>query len=273
MAIGIEQEIYPNILPLAPQLPYNSAQIISDYIYPIFSNNKLNIIALCDASLLSFHPGVLFYDTLCEMKKQSYYPQQPEDIYEFVKQIKFNYQNYITHQQLLIGMGIQASQQLSGYFTTHIFGQNTNWINNLISRAIDLRIQIPHFMLDIARMGKIQNNLCFSTVFTILGTPMVVNNNVDACFYSPLNQNGFAIHPEYLWAINQIYKTYLNPLKDRIKHCELELWCQQSCSDQGIKDYTDNRCWDNPWKRVSDTNLCVYAQIWKTWGLQNEEPI
>src|SRR5206468_2361884 len=103
-----------------------------------------------------------------------------------------------------------------GYFTTHIFGQNKDWINNLLARAIDLRIQSPNFMLDIARMGKIQSNSRYSSIFTVLGTPMVINSNGQSTFYSPLLQHGFAIHPEYFWAINQIYKTFLSPVKERI---------------------------------------------------------
>ena len=271
MAYGIEQYIYPNLLQSAPVFPYQTASMVADKILPGFSNDPLNVVALCDASLLSFHPGVFYYDSLQEMVKENFYPQKPEDIYDFVTRIKFNYQNYTTLQQLMIGMGMQASQQLSGYFTTPIFGNNSTWITNLFTRALDLRIRLPHFIIDIARMGKIQGNICFSSVMNILGTPMTVNQDGEGTFQSPLINHNVSVHPEYLWAINQIFKTYVNPIS-RFPHCELKLWCQQSCMDQGIADYTDDRCFDHPWERVNDKELCVYAQVWKTWGLENEKP-
>ena len=44
----------------APDYPYNAAEMVVDYIYPEFGNDKLNIIALCDACLQFSEPGKIF---------------------------------------------------------------------------------------------------------------------------------------------------------------------------------------------------------------------
>jgi len=48
MAYLVENSIYPNLLPSAPDFPYRTAQKVVDFEYPILLQNPLNILALCD---------------------------------------------------------------------------------------------------------------------------------------------------------------------------------------------------------------------------------
>ena len=273
MAYLVENSIYPNLIPSAPDFPYRAAQKVVEYEYPHLLQDNLNILALCDISLMSFNPGEFFYSMLSEMKKDNYLPTIPEDIYNFCSsRISFNYNGATTLNQLLLATSNLASCQLCDYFTTNNFGDNKTWINYTISSVVDLRLTDPFFILKIARGGKIQSNVSFANVLTKLGTPMVTNLNDEGTFYSPL-QSSHKIHPEYLWAISQIYGIYIKPSTQNPNKCELKLWCKESCISQGITDYTNNNCSNSPWLRVNDPQLCTFAVMWKTWGMENEIPV
>jgi hypothetical protein len=272
MAYLIENALYPNLIPNTLDFPYRSAEKVISKEYNSLLVDSLNIIALCDVSLMSFNPGDFFYSMLLQMKSEGFIPSQPEDIYSFCSsRVSFNYHGSTTLNQLLLSTGNIASCQLCDYFTTPIFGDNKTWINYTISTAIDIRQNDPYFILKIARNGKIQTNLSLINVFKKVGTPMVTNLDDEATFYSPL-QTSHKIFPEYLWAISQVYGLYIKSLANNQKKCELKLWCKESCSIKGLTDFTDDNCYNSPWQRTSYNNLCPFAVIWKTWGMENEIP-
>lgn len=273
MAYLVENSIYPNLIPSAPDFPYRSAQKVVEFEYPQLLQDPLNILALCDISLMSFNPGDFFYSMLSVMKAENYLPNTPEDIYIFCSsRVSFNHNGATTLNQLLLATSNLASCQLCGYFTTSNFGDNKTWINYTVSSAVDIRLKDPYFILNIARGGKIQSNASFANVLTKLGTPMVTNLNDEGTFYSPL-QLTHNIHPEYLWGISQIYGIYIKPLTQNQNMCELKLWCKESCRVLGITDYTNMNCSQSPWLRVTDPKLCTFAVMWKTWGIENETPV
>jgi len=272
MAYIVESSIYPNLLTPTPDFPYRSAQKVIESEYKELLHNPLNALALCDVSLGTFNPGEFFFSMLLKMKSENYLPTTPEDIYRYCSfNLSFNYNGAATLNQLLLSTSSTARNQLCDYFTTSVFGDNKVWIDYTISTAVDLRLTNPFFILEIARGGKIQTNIPFLTVFKKVGTPMVTNLNDDGTFYSPL-QKTHDIKPEYLWAISQIYSLYLNPLTSNPKKCELKSWCKASCLSQGVTDFTNTNCYDSSWLRMTDAQLCSFATMWKTWGMENEIP-
>jgi hypothetical protein len=273
MAYMIENSIYPNLLTSPPDFPYKSAQKIIETEYIAFLHNPLNALALCDVSLGAFNPGEFFFSMLSKMESENYLPPTPEDVYRYCSSnVTFNFNGATTLNQLLLSTSSIASNQLCDYFATSIFGDNNIWINYTIATAVNIRMTNPFFMLEIARGGKIQSNIPFMNVFKIVGTPMVSNLNDDGTFYSPL-QTKYNIKPEYLWAISQIYGLYIKSLTNNLKKCELKLWCQASCMSQRINDFTNTNCYNSPWLRATDAQLCSFATMWKTWGMENEIPV
>lgn len=279
MAYTMEQYIYPDVLIKPNKLPYESVKIVCDELLPSFSNDPLNIIALCDVCMMSFNPGAFLHDTLLSIAKIGI-PKNPEDIYRHVySKITFNYQGHTTFQQLLISQGALAINQLGDYFTTTHFRENKSWINYTISSGIDLRLTRPFFMLDIVRNGKILdnkkiNNTFFNGILHKLGSPLVVNESFDMSII-PAQLHLYDILPEYLWVINQVYKIYSNELNNGTYKCEMIEWCNQSCKEKGIEEWTDERCRNAPWERAKDTdpNYCTFGRLWKTWGLTNVYPV
>ncbi|MCC7027647.1 MAG: hypothetical protein IT265_11870, partial [Saprospiraceae bacterium] len=267
-------------------LPYESVKIICYILYPGFSSNPLNVIAICDACMMLFNPGVYLYDALVEMAKNSFNYSDPRNIYKHIySKTKFKYNGHTAIQQLLISQGALAINQLSDYFTTPLFRDNKMWINYVISSGIDLRITHPFLMIEIASNGKILServgetertieNIFFNEIRHKLGSPLVVNDFFEMTFNST-SYNDFDVLPEYFWAINQVYKIYSKPLNNGTYKCEMIEWCNNSCLDQGIEEYTDERCRNAPWERAndSDPNPCTLGRLWKSWGLMNEYPV
>ena len=279
MAYAIENLLYPEILPKPAKMPYESVTIMSNYLLPGFSNDPLNIIALCDSCMLLFNPGVFVFDTLTEMARVGFMPNIPEAVYDFVySNIKFIFNGHETIQQLLISNAAEAISQLGDYFTTSLFNDNRSWINYVITSAIDLRIRNRYFILNVVRKGSILtdgnvNNKLFASLLHKLGSPLVVNDDSDTTFIQPTD-TPFDVRPEYMWVLNQIYTIYKSKLDHDTYKCEMIDWCNQSAKINNLDEFTDERCRYAPWERSkdSDPNPCSFGRVWKTWGLQNKFP-
>lgn len=273
MAYEMEQMLYPNvILPSPTKLPYSAPRLIADKLYPNFSDNVENLIALCDASLMYSDPGMVFCKILRQMYSTSYYPQKPEDIYQYTyNHIKFEYQNINNPLELFYYVGHIVNTQLSDYFRSNIYKNNNVWIARTISASENLRTQIPSFMLDIVRSGDIRKSMTFKTVKRKLGTPIIVNNNNEMYFENILNSFGVEIEPQYFWVFSEIRDLITKQWSEleRTTLCGLKDFC-----DKGNEQnpFTDIRCKNEPWIRSNDENknLCSFGATWKSWALQGK---
>jgi hypothetical protein len=273
MAYLMENYVYEDILPKPPYFPYNTATEVVEYLYPKINSHPLLVSALCEASLMFFNPGAFFYDTLIEMKKQSFEPSSYSEIFEFCySRIKFNFEGTDNVEHLLYKMSSAAANQLGGYFTTPIFGDNIKWVSHTLGNALELRTKTISFITDIALMGKIQSNIFLQATLNKVGAPLFINNKGEVEFISPLNLT-HAVRPGYLWAIQQVFDLYVGASNKKNSACELINWCNKSAKKAGQVEYTSSECYDAPWLKTTNKELCMFAQIWKTWGMQNEIPI
>jgi len=270
MAYIIESTLYPNVLSKAPELPYSLAEKIAEYIYPQILENRLNILALCDFSLLMYHPADIFFDNLQRMKKDNYKPHSPIEIYHYCySKLQIDFNGCKTLEEFITLNCKTASDQLQSYFTTSIFNDNKKWIKYLFTNALEFRITRPFFILEIVAAGKLQNNKILKELLNKLGTPMITNIHNEG-FILDMGSHKMNISPEYLWVIYQIYKLFLTDI-ELFKGCELYKYCEISCIHNKIPIYVSSRC-DKPWTRVDDNELCPFAIMWKTWELENEIP-
>lgn len=256
MAYIIESECYPNC-PQSPDLPYSSAEKLVNLIYPQFGRNRLNVLALCDASLKHFHPGEFFYDTLLRIQKEQILIIQPEDIYQVCNLC--NQEN--NFNALLQETASQAISQIQGYFNDPFFQRLKDWLENMMRTAVDYRLINERFPLDIARGGNITNNNAYANFLTKVGTPLVTNELGETTLHDPRNNSAT---PDYttIWAIDLIHSIFWGWQR----HCEMV----DLCHSGNIP--TDMRCTNEPWGRASDQNLCPFAQMWRHWGLTGYYP-
>ncbi|HMO60768.1 MAG: hypothetical protein QM725_07425 [Lacibacter sp.] len=273
MAFAIEQSIYPGIVEEPNDFCYRAASEIIHFCYPELMRDPLNVIALCDASLMYFNPAAIFYNTLLKMKDIGYIPTSAFDIYRFVhSHIEIEFWGLTQIDQIFNNHTLTALSQLNDYFTTDLFAPNRVWIDYTFRKANEIRSKDWGFFIKLASDGPIKNNPTFKKIFASIGIPLVTNRTGNAVFASPV-EDETVVRPDILWAINQIYNIYINSAKSQIRRCGMEDWCRASCLNSNTEDYTDYRCIESPWERVKDKdNLCVFSQIWRTWGMENEIP-
>lgn len=259
MAYIIESECYPNCLP-ARDLPYFSAEKLVDLIFPQFGQERLNILALCDASLKNLHPSSFFYDTLLRIQANNIQINQPEDVYQICNQATINFNGATTFNALLSKMCSGAITQIQGYFNDPRFQSLKDWLENMIMEAVNFRLQTETFPIDIARNGKIASNNTLATFMRNVGTPLVTNE-IGETTLSDARHNPTTLNYSTIWAIDQIHSVFWGWQK----HCELVGLC---CSS-GVN--IDMRCTNEPWERNLETT-CAFGQMWRHWKLTGYIP-
>ena len=259
MAYIIENECYPNCSP-SPDLPYSSAEKLVDLIFPQFGQDRLNVLALCDASLKHPNPGPFFYDTLLRIQTNNIQINQPEDIYQICNQATINFNGAKTFNGLLSKMRTDAISQIQGYFNDPQFQPVKDWLENMITKAVDFRLQSETFTLDIARSGKIASNYAFATFMSNVGTPLVTNEIGETTLSDP-RPNPTTPNYSTIWAIDEIHSVFWGWQT----HCDLVGLC---CSS-GVN--IDMRCTNEPWERNLDPT-CAFGQVWRHWKLTGYIP-
>lgn len=279
MAYLLEKFMYPESL-VANRFPYETASIVANSVYPSFSMDQLNLAALCDASLMYSNPGVVFYESLEKMVQSRFIPKNSNEVYQFVHSFTtLNFNNIFDVNQLFIYFGNKATQQLSSYFTSKLFNDSIEWLTYTISNATELRLRLNSFILDIALDGDMRKSRLFNLTYRKIGSPFVVNDNHEFSYYSAFAMEK-SVTPDYLWAINQVYKILFSKPEDKgviegCYKCEMIGWCIKTCTDKKIDDWTGDRCRNTPWERAedSDPNFCTLGRLWKTWGLEGKTPV
>lgn len=248
----------------SPDIPYNSAELIVEHIFPEFGKDKLNILALCDVSLNISNPAKYFILKLEEYKKNNYVPLKAEDLYtEFLNTAitlnNIHSDSFQTNYNLLSNT---VKSQLKGYFNDSHFDTLKEWIDQVFDITKAYRINNPSFIIDLAR-GKMKENNYFKRFFNEVGTPLMTNIKNELRFYHPL-ANTKQIEIGYFWAISQINNVFWGTSRN----CEMKEMCNQPISNTK----TDLRCDTEPWKRCNDKDLCPFALVWRHWKLANYNP-
>lgn len=243
-------------------IPYKFANQIAEFLYPEFVKNSLYIFALSDACLMTYHPGLTFYEVLTGLKKDQIIPKTEEEIYDLV------YSNVLGNGESTIelykNINDSAKKELTHYFTTNIHENEKKWIEVILERIQEKRVSSPTFLLDILKQEK-ANSILFKKLILEIGSPLIENILGDNHMFVPRGFENIEIKIDVFSSINEIFKLFTQGNKS----CQLVNFCKSSI----IGDITDGRCTESPWLRCNDKNLCGYAVLWKMWGLNNYEPI
>lgn len=245
--------------------PYLSAEFVSYFIYPMFGNNRLNVLALCDCSLFTDNPGLNFVIALNRMKDEAWLPNTPKDVYEYCDKIFLTAKSLLETYEKILPL---ARDQISDYFTNENWKAIKNWSVHVLNEAYKIRATNKYFILELMFGGKIKTNSKFISLVNKLGYPLITNEKNEMYFGIPSGFKEDLKNMETLWAINQCYRIFIGK-KDG---CQMKSYCQESCRYSDNEDYTDSRCDSSPWDRTSDDKLCPFAQVWRGWGLQGRSP-
>lgn len=277
MAYMIENTIYNNVIESPSDFPYRVVNYVCDYLMPGFSQDPLNVIALCDACLMHSFPGRALYYGLNILKK--YENLTPEGVYNIMVSPQLLQETGVpqnlTIEHLLKIRKDDAVNQISGYFTAN-YDSMITWTTQMLEAAYAIRMKNPYFMLEIARGRDIRNNKAFIDVLNEIGCPVIMNNQ-NNMVYIRNNNIKDNVHPPVFNVISQIYSIMnRNVLEHNTYKCQLMDWCHKDFLTTGQKDLTTDgdSCRYAPWERVreEDIHQCYFGQIWYTWGLKDVIP-
>lgn len=261
MAYLIEKQITSGSV-AAPEYPYNSAEIVTNLVYPEFGRNILNIIALCDMSIQYSNPGAVFYEALLNFRENHILPSTPESIIEYFykKDTYVDGKNQKFIDSILL-LGITVGECLKSYLDGFEFKDFHQVVNTLIGYGLRQRYYNHNFILDFVKNGNIRTNTYFYTILQNIGSPIICDKSENYWIIHPIGKNEKNYAIDYFPAIMEIFKA----LKDGNDCCEMLDWCSVS----GIHNI-DDRCINAPWLHCQQNDLCPYGILWKKWGLANK---
>ena len=270
MAYSCEHYVYSEILKQqnqslpADDYPYLVAQKLVEIIYPELAKEPLFVIAACDASLMTYHPGLSFI-RLLENLKQTYFINRATDLKQLY--IEANNLSKGTHADFDTILE-QVKSQIKLNFRADQFEGNNQWIEILFERIKIFRNEIPEFITDFLQFGDLKKNQFFGIFHKLFGSPLVINGDHEGTISLPDSFNADNFHPSLFWAINQMLRVFSdkNPIP-----CELKSYCIKS-KQVDNKIVVDDRCDTAPWTRCSDKDLCPFATMWRHWALCGYEP-
>lgn len=263
-----------SIFKVGDDYPYAICEKIVARIFPKLAEYPLLIIALCDISLMGYNPGLLFIELLEHFKTIKLFEEQDGKIKDAVGFITYFYERgyeYIKGRQYdLATMQHVVLHDMKAYFKDKCFEKNNEWLETVFSRVYDYRSKIPQFITDFILLCDdtgIQNNCIFKEFVNKVGSPMVINDNLEATYMPPDGFNYDEFSPSLLWAIHQMYLLFLDSQKKLpcalMEHCKLS-------KDPNI--VVDKNCRNAPWLHASYSGLCPYGAVWKHWGMVGKEP-
>jgi hypothetical protein len=264
MAYLCEQYNYENILPKAEEYPYLIVKKIVEKDYPEILDDKILLIAICDISLMSYHPGLSFIRILKYIKDDSFFKIERtiEEIYS--KCLEFIKGNHIDFNILVDNV----KNEISKYFNAVYYDDIKEWIELMFDRIKIFRTEIPSFIIDIVVYGKPNTNKFFASLFRLIGSPLVLNGEDVGTIGLPFKFNPTSnnFNPEIFLAINQVLKIFI---MDKPIQCELKQFCLKS---ENLNLNVDKNCDIAPWKKAKDEHLCPVGQIWHHWALKDFSP-
>lgn len=248
-----------------PDFPYLAAEMVVNEYYKEFGTDPLRIIALCDASLQFSQPGKIFIESLKEFKRTGFIPDNANDIIDFFYKKKCDQMGTPINLDIgLIKMGFMVGERLKLYMNDPSFRPFHNVIYTMIGFGLKERLMNRYFILDIVRKGYFLTNPSIRKFLINAGSPIIKDINEDYWIIPPIGKNQHNYWLEYFPAIEAIYHT----LSNGSDICELISWCGKSPETK-----EDDRCVNEPWRRVKDTKLCPYAMLWKHWNLAKYTPL
>jgi len=277
MAYLAERFVYSDILNMqghtieADEYPYSVVQKLAEQIYPEIAQYSILLIAICDCSLMTYHPGLSFV-RLLEYFKAEEFTNKYEDIEKSDELIRILYEeaysllkgNHFDFEVIL--EDVRTSIKKS--FKVEYFEGNNKWIDILFDRIKAFRGKRPEFIVDFLLCGDLKTNEVFGIFHRLIGSPLVLNGENEGTISLPEGFKAENFHPHLFWAINQMLRVFSD---QKAIPCELKEYCKKS-KKYDPEVIVDERCDTMPWGRYNDDKLCPMGVMWKHWALSGFYP-
>jgi hypothetical protein len=266
MAYLCEQHHHKGILPEADTYPYKLVTQIIQLEYPEVAEEYPLIITICDAALMSYHPGLSFVRLVKFLKDRNIH-QSNLNIVEIYQSCLAEIKGSHVDFDVLVD---NVKSEIKKNFNAEYYQDITNWIDTIFDRIKVFRKQVPTFVVDMIIYGKPKENQFFRLFLRTIGSPIVLDGDDNASISLPegFNPTSSNFSPAIFWAISQVLKVFY---KDSVSACELINFCNNGKRMDPNIIVNDN-CIKAPWLKTSEKDLCPFAQIWSHWALKNFSP-
>lgn len=266
MAFILEQLCTRDYAP-SPEYPYRAAEKVVKFVcHNGFEDNLLNILALCDISLMTLNPGDFFYNCINQIAKGTLHISRPEDLYDYFYNLMgaVNDNNVVTTFQFFVDRANLAKVALKSYINQpQINATLYPWIDMVFDKGIDIRQHDRYFFIKLARNGYIIQNQIFAKLFNAVGSPLIQNNQGEFGRF-PSNPDYGDVF-QYITAVRAVYEMFYG-----IFTCSLIDFCMQSIGQTNIQ--INSYCIGAPWRRCTDQNLCPVAMLLRHRNLARNIP-
>lgn len=250
MAHIIECEIYGK-MPIK-SFPYDSAQLVIDYLCPDIEVGALAVLEICEASLMFLNPAEIFVEAAKKLNSERARYIAPNDYYKFVME-RFSYEDQ-TSIEHFEHVGREAQDQLNDLFTVEPFC-NERWGSRAVGAGVNIRKngQSISSILFESTDGSARNR--FFSIISEVGFPPSINKHNQVWVQSGSeNSHTHLMYP----AIASISEM----LEGRGQACRLYEYCKNEKNGYTVNQH----CLKAPWKRAKEKQACYYSHIWKMWG-------
>lgn len=250
MAHIIECEIYGRMT--VKSFPYDSAQLVIDYLCPDIEVDALAVLEICEASLMFLNPAEIFVGTAKKLNSERVKKIAPNDYYKFVME-RFTYENQ-TSVEYFAHVGLEAQNQLDELFTVEPFC-NERWGSSVVRAGVNIRKDGQSISSSLFEGTYRNSRDRFFSLISEVGFPPTINkhNQVWVQFGSENSHT-----PLMYLAIASISKM----LEGRSQACHLYEYCKNEQNGYAVNQH----CQNAPWKRAKEKQACYYSHIWKMWG-------
>lgn len=277
MAYNIDSHVFPDILPAPPVFPYKIVNLIADHYCEGLNDEKLKIIAICDACLMFDNPGHILYLSLTSDKKDEYIKMSAEDIFDYTNNLgaKLYGRKSI---DILEEKHNGALQQWNDLFSPDKnFDKIRNYILDTLGKSYAYRKDNPHFIIEAVRESEKKQLSQFIKIIERLGAPLILNEKKDRIVQ--ITPNDDEVETYYLWVLEQIYKLFTgaSKLDNGVYKCEMYEFCKSSFIDQKMEEALsiitgDFSCIYNPWERrktEKERCICPFGAYWYSCAMKD----
>ncbi len=241
-------------------MPYDTAYVVANHIFPEFSTNPGAIFALCDASLMYYHSAEVFINALYMMRKMDFNYTSYNDIYTFIfgnietgLSVRERFQSSV-HEALKNIYNIQNTSNLS--YASH-------WIAQTIDTICSYRLKSMDFLTRLFDFKSISAlKIYLLKMISLVGSPLIYNKNGDHFVLRNVEESQDEEENQLLFWITaeNIYK--ILKLRSPEYKCSLIPIC--TCTKT---DY----CNEFPWLQQHGVDkYCQFKIIWDAWGLKDK---
>lgn len=266
MAYLCEQFHHKGILPTGDAYPYKIVEEIVCFEYPEIKDDKALLITMCDAALMSYHPGLSFIRIVKHLKQLSIHESE-DDLQTIYKSCTYLIKgSHVDFDVLADTVCIEIKRNFNAFY----FDDIKDWVDTIFERIKKFRLDLPNFINDIVVFGKPKENKFFGSFLSLVGSPLVLDGDNNGTISLPSGFTPSTPHfsPAVFMAINQILKVFYKTTPSR---CELISFCKQS-QKQDPKLTVDDNCHKSPWLKATEKDLCPFGQIWHHWALKEYSP-